>query len=130
MIYAAIAEAKKRVLNELSGKKCEYKMKPRIDDKFAELQKKAEECNNVAKLQSIKFEADTLKVRLLNTIESEEQAMNPPVDDGGDGTMHGDKPMPFKKQKTISIKSINTSTTWQLETVEDVKSISVNCVAN
>ena len=26
-----------------------------------------------------------------------------------------------KKQRTVSIKSINTETTWQLETVDDVK---------
>ena len=28
--------------------------------------------------------------------------------------------MEVKKSKTISIKSINTSTTWQLESAEDV----------
>ena len=29
--------------------------------------------------------------------------------------------VPIKKHKTISIKNVNTSTTWQLETPEDVQ---------
>ena len=115
-IYAAIAEARKRVIDELTGKKCESNLKPIVASQFDELQRKAEECNNIAHLQNIKVEADTLKIRLLNKIATEEAKLNPIIDP------IDDKPIkePVKKQKTISIKTINTSTTWQLETPEDV----------
>ena len=115
-IYAAIADARTRVIKELNGKKCENSLKPGIMAQFDALQKKAEECNNVAHLQNIKVEADTMKVRLLNKIAAEEAKLNPIVDPVDNTPIKE----PIKKQKTISIKTINTATTWQLETEEDV----------
>ena len=116
-IFAAIADAKKRVQNELEGKRCEDLLSSKVQDQFAELQKKAEECNNVAKLQNIKVEADALKIRLLNSIAEEERRLTPPDKVGPE---HVDHHEPVKKYKTISIKSINTAATWQLESEEDV----------
>ncbi len=68
--------------------------------------------DNVALLQSIKVEADTLKVRSLQEIIDHEPKSPKPDDE--DDTPHG------KKQKTYSIKTINTIASWQLETVGDV----------
>ena len=108
-IYASIAEAKKQVLDAIAGKQCEYQMKPRVVDQFEELDKKAHQCNNIARLRSIEYELDTLKIRLLNSIPED------PVDDpDGGGKLRE------KKSKEISIKSVNASTSWQLETKEDV----------
>ena len=63
------------------------------------------------------MEADALKVRLLNEI-SEEEAKTAPL------TAHeehrDDQPLPVRKKKTVSIKSVNSATTWQIETIEDV----------
>ena len=110
------------------------------------MHEKASHCNNVATLQNIKIEADALKVRCLNEIadmetrlqaqkmadeEKKEGRKQPQPDvirDGGnsygigraDEEQTGSVPKQ-KKQRTISIKSINTETTWQLETEEDVK---------
>ena len=57
--------------------------------------------------------------------EARKQAQqNPaPVNNGGDKQPDPVvTPVPkVKKQRTISIKSINTETTWQLETSADVK---------
>ena len=145
-IEEAIDEARKRVLQELEGKLCEGQLHSRYMDRFQELHEKASRCNNVATLQNIKIEADALKVRCLNEIadlesrlqvqkvadeeKKEEWKESQPdvIRDGGNsyGTGRADEQQAGsvpkqKKQRTISIKSINTETTWQLETEEDVK---------
>ena len=71
-------------------------------------------------------------MRCLNEISTEEARMiaeaTPPVEPGDDDNKgNEDNPIvitptaPVKKQKTISIKSINTQSTWQLENADDVK---------
>lgn len=145
-IEETIDEARKRVLQELEGKLCEGQLRSRYMDRFQELHEKASRCNNVATLQNIKIEADALKVRCLNEIadmesrlqaqkvaeeEKKEERKHPQPDvirDGGIsyGTEKHDEVSSgfvskIKKQRTISIKAINTETTWQLETKEDVK---------
>ncbi|MDO4548214.1 MAG: BREX system P-loop protein BrxC [Clostridia bacterium] len=115
---AAIAEARKRVFDELSGKLCREKLSAGYIARFAELLDKAESSNSVAALQNIKIEADALKVRLLNEIAEKEAKLQPkPDDEGGDK----ENPLPpVKKHKTVSIKSINNAATWQIETKDDV----------
>ena len=132
-VEAAIDEAKERVFSELQGKLCHDKLSDRYVVLFREIREKAEHCNNVATLQNIKIEADALKVRCLNEISAEEAKMvaaaTPPApvnddndnDDGNDTPVVTPPPAPVKKQKTISIKAINTQSTWQLENADDVK---------
>ena len=132
-VEAAIDEAKERVFSELQGKLCHDKLSDRYVVLFREIREKAERCNNVATLQNIKIEADALKVRCLNEISAEEAKMvaaaTPPTpvsddndnDGGNDTPVVTPPPAPVKKQKTISIKAINTQSTWQLENADDVK---------
>ena len=141
-IEEAIDEARKRVLQELEGKLCEGQLRSRYTERFQELHEKASRCNNVATLQNIKIEADALKVRCLNEIadtESKLQAQKVEEAESKDTqpNMIKDQGIPYgkmvtenisnvaapilKKQRTISIKTINTETTWQLETAEDVE---------
>ena len=141
-ILAAIDEARTRVFQELEGKLCKDTFRDKYIERFQELHEKATHCNNVATLQNIKVEADALKVRCLNEIagaeakllaekqaeeERKRREQNPdPVLTTGGGKQEPDPvvvvPVPkVKKQRTISIKSINTEATWQLETSEDVK---------
>ena len=132
-VEAAIDEAKERVFSELQGKLCHDKLSDRYVVLFREIREKAERCNNVATLQNIKIEADALKVRCLNEISTEEAKMvaaaTPPApvnddndnDGGNDTPVVTPPPVPVKKQKTISIKAINTQSTWQLENADDVK---------
>ena len=132
-VEAAIDEAKERVFSELQGKLCHDKLSDRYVVLFREIREKAERCNNVATLQNIKIEADALKVRCLNEISAEEAKMvaaatpPAPVSDDNDNDGENDTPVitpppaPVKKQKTISIKAINTQSTWQLENADDVK---------
>ena len=145
-VEEAIDDARKRVLQELEGKLCEEQLRNRYIDRFQELDEKASHCNNVATLQNIKIEADALKVRCLNEIadlerklQAQQAAKNETKEDNKDTMIdqlqEGENPyesvgrkdmqvapmLTSKKQRTISIKSVNTETTWQLETAEDVK---------
>lgn len=145
-VIAAVDDARTRVFRELEGKLCEGQLRSRYRDRFQELNEKASHCNNVATLQNIKIEADALKVRCLNEIADMESNLHAQkiaeeakkderkdkqpdlIRDGGNayGIGKREKVPPVlapkvKKQRTISIKVINTETTWQLETKEDVK---------
>ena len=128
-IFTAIKEARKRVMGELEGKECKEILSSKVVKGFADLTKKAEGCNNVATLQNIKVEADALKVRLLNEISEEEariiaarqtgKLVNPT---GGSvidppGVYISNK---LKILRTVSIRSINAESTWQIETEADV----------
>ncbi len=129
-IFASIKEARKRVIEELENKECKESLSTKITERFDELHKKAESCNNVATLQNIKVEADALKVRLLNEISEAEAKIiaarkpiapvNPPA--GGVIDPPGKYVVPKAKvQKTVSIKSINSEATWRIETEADVE---------
>ena len=129
-VQQAIDDAKTRVFDELKGKKCHDKLSDKFITLFREIRDKAEHCNNVAQLQNIKVEADALKVRCLNEISAEEAKMAPAVEvppasvynDNSDDASEAVPPViKQKKNKTISIKSINIATTWQLENADDVK---------
>ena len=128
-IDAAIDEARKRVFEELEGKKCHDKLANKYVDLFREIHEKAIHCNNVATLQNIRIEADALKVRCLNEINKEEAkiiaeeqaAKNAGNNETGDTDTPAVQVRPVKKKKTISIKSINNAATWQIETEEDIK---------
>ncbi|MDO4554252.1 MAG: BREX system P-loop protein BrxC [Lachnospiraceae bacterium] len=142
-VIAAIDDARTRVLQELDQKYCKEKLRKRYVDRFTELHEKAASCNNVATLQNIKVEADALKVRCLNEIAAEEnrilaakaaeekrqqsqqeknqlQMMGEEYNYNTENNTESVMPKP-KKQKTISIRTINTERTWQLETTDDVK---------
>ena len=136
-VSAAIKDARSRVIHELEGKACKEKLEKTVNERFAEIQEKADTCNNVAVLQNIKVEADALKVRLLNEISAEEARIiasrqTPPsqeVDGANQGTgpnkvKEEKEPFPnvkIKQQKTVSIKSINSETTWRIESEADVE---------
>ena len=126
----AIQEARQRVFEELQDKKCHDKLVDKFINLFSEISDKAMSCNNVATLQNIKVEADALKVRCLNEIEKEEAkiiAAEQPTHVAETGNYSGKPIAPaapapkVKRKKTVSIKSINNATTWQLENEADVK---------
>ena len=128
-IDTAIREARQRVFDELREKKCHDKLVDKYVNQFQAIHDKAMSCNNVATLQNIKVEADALKVRCLNEIEAEEnkiiaaeQAARALKADKQNKETIIQQPAPkVKQKKTISIKSINNATTWQIENEADVK---------
>jgi hypothetical protein len=129
-IFAAIKEARQRVIKDLDSKECKESFSKKVAERFDELYKKAESCNNVATLLNIKVEADALKVRLLNEISEEEArliASRKPItpvlpSTSGVSDPPGTYDLPkVKKQKTVSIKTINTEATWRIETEADIE---------
>lgn len=127
-IDTAIREARQRVFDELREKKCHDKLADKYVNLFQAISDKAMSCNNVATLQTIRVEADALKMRCLEEIEKEEnkiivseQAARALKDDNHSTETISRQPAPkVKRKKTISIKSINNATTWQLENAADV----------
>lgn len=137
-VLEVIQEQKKRVMDELTGKQCEGNLKDKYIEVFQNLTNKAESCNNLATLQNYKYEADALKVRFLKEIADTEAKMivvdtvvltppdlkEPKRDSGKTENISKVevKPQPkVKKNKVVSIKSVNTQTSWQVETADDVK---------
>jgi hypothetical protein len=148
-IIDAINGAKKRVFDELQSRVFKDDLSNDYTQKFRDLEDKANTCNNVATLQNIKVEADTLKIRLLNEITAKDQNERERQEkerlererlekeqrekletQEGKGTYKNDKPpvVPpppqpqpkIKKKKNISIKAINPQITWQIETPADL----------
>ena len=82
---------------------------------FTELKEKADRCNNVAIFQSIKVEADALKMRLLNEIAQKDEELakiKPPI---------GPNPLPKPpKVKNVSIQSVNVGGTWQVKSKAEI----------
>jgi hypothetical protein len=116
-ILKAIEDAKDRVFEVLNSKPYKDELKERYFKLFRELHEKATTCNNVATLQNVKIEADALKVRLLNEMAKKDEKIaedTPPYgNDGGD-------PKPVKKQKSISIKNVSLTSSWQIESAQDL----------
>ena len=115
---------------DLQNKKCHDKLSNKYIKLFDEISDKATSCNNVAILQNIKVEADALKVRCLNEIKNEEAKIIEAEQHAhitGIENSEGETIVPkvstptIKKKKTVSIKSINNATTWQIENEADVK---------
>jgi len=139
-VRKAIEEARSRVLEELKGKFCHDKLADKYMHQFAELRDKAASSDNMAVLQSITVEADALKLRCLNEISEIEnkliieyrEEVKQQTENSGSSSVHEGTADYFdntpkaelpkiKKQKNISIKSINTQSTWRLESADDVK---------
>lgn len=129
-VLAAIDDARSRVYEVLYSKDYKDEMNTRFHKLFEEIYDKAKSCNNVATLQNIKVEADALKVRLLNEIAKKDEQIaiakaekfaENPVEYGESGVTPEPAAKPrIKKQKNISIKTVNIANSWQIETVQDV----------
>jgi len=126
-IYESIENARQRVLDELNQKPYKDELVTNYINQFTELKNDADTCNNVATFKIIKERADALKVRLLNEMSKRDEELainrneNTPTGD------HVSEPgvMPVitpkaKRRRNISIKTINTSNTWQIESDEDI----------
>ena len=118
----AIADAKERVFEKLENKSFCDDLKVEFNNAFRELSNKAASCNNVATMINIKLEADTLKMNCLNRIDAEANKIaEKSVEYKFDGDSKTEEKPILKQKKNISIKAINSSSSWQLETEEDVK---------
>ena len=107
-LHTVLNEAKERVANAIEGKPYKDEMNSRCNTLFEEIYKKLETCHNMAILQNIGAEADALKVRLLNEINAKNTQLSTSAASN------------VKKHRTISIKTIAVSHSWQIETTQDM----------
>lgn len=127
-VISAIEDARDRVFAVLDRKVYKEQFMLRFRRLFDEIVDKARSCSNVATLQNIKVEADTLKVRLLNELDrKDEQLVLEVVKEKQEQYVADESqkqesiPQPkIKRRKNISIKMVNLSSSWQVETPEDV----------
>lgn len=113
-----IKQAEDRVMEELEKTDLEDKFGPKYRNSFKDLIKRAESCNNVAKVNGFKIEAETLKKRYLNEI-SEELKKKETEESDSDGDT-GIVDPPIIKRKYISIKDVSPSKSWRIENKNDL----------
>lgn len=132
-VYAAIDEARNRTMEVLSTKDyCDQK-RDKYLKLFAEIRDESSHCNNVSRLRSYADRAEALKLRLLNEMdqldadlaqkkveeedrkrkEAEAKGEMPPV------PAAPVQPKP-KKKKRVGIKSVTLTSSWRIETEEDI----------
>ncbi len=121
-----INEAEKRVMEVLEQSGLEEVFLGRFKQAFITLREKAESCNNVAKVNGFRIEADKLKIRFLNEITEEQkrrakEKLKESKESGDPKPGRGIAIPPIKKQRNMSIKDINPTNSWQVETKEDIE---------
>lgn len=124
-VLDTINEARKRVFDELNASRCKDRFYNRVLNGFDDLHEKATHCNNVATLKNIRYEADALKVRLLNEIQAEDNRILA-AEQAAAAAQTDDAPVVApapkqKKQKTVSVKTLTSQSTWRIESDEDIK---------
>lgn len=124
----AVDEEKQRVAEAVEGKPYKDEISAQSHKLFTEIYEKIKTCNNVAALQNIPLEASALKMRLIQLVDAKDQKLAQEqaereqlaTTDTAGGEVKTTPTPKVKKRKRVSIKTINTSTSWQVETAEDV----------
>ena len=119
-VVKEIEKAKERVMEELVKTGLVDRFGHKYSNGFDDLIRRAEACNNVARVNGFKIEADTLKNRYLKEIS--EAIDIPPQPPTEDGTEEETPPVvrPVKRRKYVSIKDINPFSWWRIENKEDI----------
>ncbi len=117
-VKVEIRQVEDRIVEELEKTGLEDKFGYKYRNSFSNLIKRAESCNNVAKVNGFKIEAETLKERYLKEISKEVDEVGPPKSD--DGENEGGVKPPVVRRKYISIKDVNPSNSWSIENEEDL----------
>ena len=127
-VMQSIEEAKGRVVEVIDTKEYASEKKQKYIELFIEISNGAARCNNVSVLRSYADKAEALKIRLLNEMdamdvdiakkkaEEEEKKKNP---DGGPADVIIE--VPVKKTKNVTIKNVTHTSSWRIESAEDVE---------
>ena len=127
-VMQSIEEAKGRVVEVVDTKEYASVKKQKYIELFIEISNGAARCNNVSVLRSYADKAEALKIRLLNEMdavdadiakkkaEEEEKKKNP---DGG--SVDVIIKVPVKKTKNVTIKNVTHTSSWRIESAEDVE---------
>ena len=133
-VYSSIDEAKNRVMEILSGKDYKSQMEEYYLKQFAEIREEASHCNNVSRLRGYADRAEALKLRILNDMDNldaeiahkkaaEEERIRKEAEKNGEkpvAPVAPIKPKP-KKKKNIAIKSVTMTSSWRIESEDDIE---------
>ena len=137
-VLDAIDQAKARVMEVLDTKKYASEKKSRYSSLFLEIREGAEKCNNVSSLRSFADKADALKIRLMNEMDAldrqiayqnllaaqkaAEEATRKAREEGKEVTpvVPDPEPVKIKKTKNVTIKNMTNTSSWRLESEQDV----------
>lgn len=134
-VYTAIDEARTRTLEVLKEKPYAADKKDKYIELFVEIREESSHCNNVSRLRSYADRAEALKLRLMNEMdqldadiakkaaeeeerrrkEAEQRGETPPVP-----VAPVTPPQKPKKKKNVGIKSVALTSSWRIETEEDI----------
>lgn len=137
-VYAAIDEARTRTLEVLKEKPYAADKKDKYTTLFVEIREESSHCNNVSRLRSYADRAEALKLRLLNEMDQldadiakkaaeEEERKRKEAEQRGETPPDPEKhvtPQPKpKKKKNVGIKSVALTSSWRIETEEDIDKV-------
>lgn len=134
-VYSAIDEARTRTLEVLKEKPYAADKKDKYIELFVEIREESSHCNNVSRLRSYADRAEALKLRLMNEMDQldvalakkaaeEEERKRKEAEQRGETppapvTPAVPQPKP-KKKKNVGIKSVALTSSWRIETEEDI----------
>lgn len=132
-VYSAIDEARTRTLEVLKEKPYAADKKDKYIELFVEIREESSHCNNVSRLRSYADRAEALKLRLMNEMDQldvalakkaaeEEERKRKEAEQRGEtppAPVTPAVPQP-KKKKNVGIKSVALTSSWRIETEEDI----------
>ena len=140
-VLDAIDQARKRVMEVLDTKEYAENYRERYNKLFTEIRSGAEHCNNVSSMRSFADKAGALKIRLLNEMDNRdaqiarakaeearraaEEAARKAKEQGKQVDIVAEPPAKYnvKKTKNVTIKDMTHTSSWRLESVEDVENV-------
>lgn len=124
-VLIEIENAEKRVMDVLKQSGLEEVFSNRFKQSFDSLIERAKSCNNVAKVNGFRIEADRLKIRFLNDITREQDRIAKEKADAAKEVEGKELPQrvvrPVKRQRILSIRDLNVSNSWRIETKDDIE---------
>ena len=135
-VLDAIDQAQARVIEVLNTKEYADQKRSKYIELFHEIYDGAQHCNNVSSLRSFADKADALKIRLMNEMDAldrqiayakqlalqkaAEEAARKAKEAGKDVIPVVTDPVRIKKTKNVTIKNMTNTSSWRLESEQDV----------
>jgi hypothetical protein len=112
-----LEESKNAVIKELSSKSFNDELNGQFIARFNDEERKIQSCNSLFEFQGLRSEIDRIKIGALNAI-AEKEAGKKAAAAISSGKQN--ETLKVKKTRHISLKSLSSSTTWRIETEENI----------
>lgn len=128
-VMQSINDAKDRVVEVVEQKEYAKEKKPEYIAYFVEISDGAGKCNNISSLRSYADKADALKIRLLDEMDTLDAELAKKKAEEEQKKHDGESKRPIdavvtvqvKKTKNIAIKNVTHTSSWRIESAEDVE---------